>query len=209
MQQRLDRFERYINRSERKYPDLIELALIHYQFEVIHPFEDGNGRIGRLLVSLLLHHWGLLAEPVLRLSPYFESRKAEYVDGLLAVSTHGTWERWIRLFLNAVRDQSVDSATRARALFKLREEYRAKVTGKSRSKFALDIVDGLFELIAISAPMARDRYGMTFRTAQLIIDQLVADGIIIELTGQRRNRLYFAPGILSLVQAPLDSIMGP
>jgi Fic family protein len=205
MNSRLNSFERYLNGSDREYPSLIELALIHYQFETIHPFEDGNGRIGRLLISLLLSHWGVLKEPVLRLSPYFEQRKTEYVDALLAVSTRGEWIPWIRLFLTAIRDQSLDSAVRARALFELREKYRARVIARVKSTYALDIVDGLFDLYAVSAPIAMGRLGMTQRTARRLIAELVDADIVVEVTGQRRNRLFYAPEIFRVLRTPIES----
>jgi Fic family protein len=194
----LNDFEKYMN-EDHEYPDLVELALIHYQFETIHPYEDGNGRIGRLLVALLTHHWKLLAHPVLRISPFFERRKLQYMDALLGVSQRGDWNTWIRLFLTAVRDQALDSALKARQLFKLRESYRTSVMASSRSNTALEIVDGLFESSVIWPERIKRDLHVTAVTAGRSIDVLVAEGILEEITGKARNRIYIASGIYKIL----------
>lgn len=195
----LNTFELYLNK-DHEYPELVELALIHYQFETIHPFEDGNGRIGRLLVALLTHHWKLLAHPVLRISPFFERRRLQYMDALLGVSQKGDWNTWIRLFLTAVRDQALDSALKARQLFELRESYRAAVMTESRSNTALDIVDGLFELTVVWPELVRRRQHVTAATAGRSIDVLVKAGVLEEITGHARNRLYAARAIFDVLR---------
>lgn len=197
----LDAFEKYMN-SPHEYPDLVELALIHYQFETIHPYEDGNGRIGRLLLAVLMHHWKLLAHPVLRISPFFERRRLQYMDALLGVSQRGDWSTWVRLFLTAVRDQALDSASKARELFKLRETYRTAVMARSRSNTVLEIVDGLFELALVWPERVRMNHGVTAVTAARSIDVLVAEGILEEITGKARNRLYMARGIYGVLLTP-------
>ncbi|MDA1297113.1 MAG: Fic family protein [Chloroflexi bacterium] len=196
----LDAFEKYMN-GKREYPELVELALIHYQFETIHPFEDGNGRIGRLLVALLTHHWKLLEHPVLRISPFFERRRLQYMDALLGVSQRGDWNTWIRLFLTAVRDQAFDSAKKARQLFELRESYRVAVMARSRSNTALEIVDGLFEMPVVWPEWVKLNQDVTAMTAGRSIDILVAGGILKETTGKARNRLYVAEGIYEVLHA--------
>ncbi len=121
----LSDLEKYIH-STSKLPSLARIGLIHYQFETIHPFIDGNGRVGRLLVSLLLGDWGLLPEPLLYLSAYFEKYRQDYYDKLLAVSQHGAWEDWMGFFLKGVDIQARESQMRLQKLLGLRLKYRKK-----------------------------------------------------------------------------------
>lgn len=122
----LDDFERFIAGPSELSP-LIRLAFAHYQFEAIHPFEDGNGRLGRLLIALLLGEWGIVGQPLLSVSRYFDHHRDAYIDGLLAVSQRGDWRGWVELFLTAVLTQAEDALTRSRRLLDLRERYRAEI----------------------------------------------------------------------------------
>lgn len=196
----LDALERYLHASSDLSP-LVQLALIHYQFEAIHPFLDGNGRVGRLLMSLLLHHWELLSQPLLYLSAFFERHRDDYYRLLLEVSTKGAWKSWIRFFANAVSDQATDALTRSARLISLREEYRTRLLGARSSSLPLRLVDELFMRPAITIGRAQATLRVTWRSAQLNVDKLVRAEIVEEMTGQPRNRVYLAREIVSLLEA--------
>lgn len=195
----LDAFEKYLH-APSDLPALMRLALIHYQFEVIHPFLDGNGRVGRLLVTLLLCAEKLLPQPLIYLSAYFERHKDDYYGNLLAVSQKGTWEQWIRYFLKAVAIQSRDAVQRIDNLLALRQEYRARLQQARASALLLQLVDDLFDFPAIINPTLSKRMKITPRSAQLNIDKLVERGILREATGQQRNRVYVATEIVGIIE---------
>jgi Fic family protein len=198
----LDAFERFLHAPDGP-PPLVRLALIHYQFEAIHPFLDGNGRVGRLLLSLLLHVWQLLPQPLLYLSAYFEHHRALYYGHLLGVSTNGEWTAWLRFFLRGVEEQSVDAVERATRLLELRESFRRRLQSARASALPLRLVDALLERPAISTVGAQHLLGVTWRAAQLNVDKLVDAGILEEVTGQARNRVYLARQIVELLERDL------
>ncbi len=177
-------------------PALIRLALIHYQFETIHPFEDGNGRLGRLLMPLILGNWGLLDLPLLYLSEFFEDHRDEYVDGLYAVSQRGAWKEWILFTLRAIERQSSDAMHRGRHILEVREQLRRKYQA-GRSTSILQIVDYLFERPAIMVGHAAEQAGITYAAANNAIQVLVNDGVLEEATGNRRNRVFVAPQVMA------------
>ena len=197
MEAALSDLERYLH-APSPLPPLVRLALIHYQFEAIHPFLDGNGRIGRLLVSLLLCVDGLLQEPLLYLSAYLERHRDEYYRLLTEVSRSGAWEEWIAFFLRGVAEQARDAADRAAQLVRLWHDFRAAVVS---SAVLLRLIDELFEHPAMTVPQAARRLGVTHRGAQLNIDKLLAAGIVREVTGRRRNRIYMADRIMEILEA--------
>lgn len=195
----LDTFEKYLN-TPSKLPPLIRLALIHYQFEAIHPFLDGNGRIGRLLVPLLLCAEGLITRPLLYLSAYFERHRDEYYQYLLDVSRKGLWTQWISFFLQAVATQATDAIHRSDELLKLWQAYRERLQAARASALLLQLVDDLFADPAISNPGASKRLNITPRSAQQNINKLIEAGILKEATGRRRNRVYIAPDIIHIIE---------
>ena len=199
MLQALNEFEVYLHR-ESDLPPLIRLALIHYQFEAIHPFLDGNGRIGRLLTTLLLCTENLLPQPLLYLSAFFEHYRDVYYRLLLNVSRKGEWQEWIEFFLKAVAVQARDSMTRSDKLLNLWQEYRAQLQGARASALLLQLVDILFETPIITNTKAAQLLNITPRSTQLNIDKLVVSGILREATGQKRNRVYIAPGIIQITE---------
>jgi Fic family protein len=203
MQEALHALETFIAGSSR-LPVLVDLALIHYQFETIHPFLDGNGRLGRLLISLLLCERGLLTQPLLYLSSYFEANRDEYMDLLLEVSRSGRWTEWIDFFLRGVARQSGLAVGRANALIALRDDYRSRVRSFTRSSSAVSLIDLLFEMPAVAAKQAAGKLGLSFRAASLIIARLVEQDILEEATGKGRNRIYIAPEILRMIQQDED-----
>jgi Fic family protein len=199
MQVALDALEKYIA-SPSRFPVLVDLALIHYQFETIHPFLDGNGRPGRLLISLLLCERGLLTQPLLYLSSYFERNRDEYMDHLLAISQRGQWTAWIDFFLKGVGHQSKLAVARSNALLKLRDEYRSLIQGFTKSSSAIRLVDWLFEQPAVTVNQVADRLGLTHRAASMNVQKFIEKNILEEATGKERNRVYIAPEIIRTIQ---------
>jgi Fic family protein len=153
MTQALSDFEKYLHEPP-VLPPLVRLALIHYQFEAIHPFVDGNGRIGRLLITLLLCVEGLLPQPLLYLSAFFERHRQEYYRLLMAVSQSGSWTPWIAYFLRGIADQSSDAVKRANLLLSLRQRYREKMQSARSSALLLQMVDDLFSTPALDVSSA-------------------------------------------------------
>lgn len=200
----LDSFEKFLH-LRGELPPLIAIGAIHYQFEAIHPFVDGNGRVGRLLVVLLLVEWGLLPAPLLDLSAYIEPRRDTYYRGLLRVSMEGDWTGWLGFFLDVIAHQARDALCRARRLQDLREEHRARVASGRTSASALRLVDALFDVPMLTIPRAQDLLGVTHRAATTNIDRLVELGILTETRHGRRPRLFLAPEVLRA----LDTDAGP
>ena len=201
MHDALHQLENYFHATSN-LPPLVRLALIHYQFEVIHPFEDGNGRIGRLLITLLLCAEKVLPAPLLYLSAYLERRRDEYIDLLLTVSQEGAWYEWIEFFVKGVAEQSRDGVSRATRLMELREQYRRRLQEKHGSPVALRLVDELFAIPAITIRRASERLNLSHRAVQQNVEKLRQDGILEEMTGRARNRIFFAPAIIEIIDAP-------
>lgn len=184
-----------------RYPALIELAFAHYQFETIHPFNDGNGRLGRLLIPLSACKIGLLSQPVLYVSGYFEQHRSAYYDLLLGVSTHGDWGAWVAFFLRGVASQAADAVVRAGRLRVLREDYLKLVTTKRASALGSRLVDMLFRRPAVTVQSVCSDLGITPPSAQKHISNLDQHGILREVTGGTYGRIWVASGILAAVEA--------
>jgi Fic family protein len=180
-------------------PVLVQLALIHYQFEAIHPFMDGNGRIGRLLITLLLCERNVLPQPLLYLSAYLERHSDAYRDHLLHVSRENAWPAWIQFFADGVAEQAKDGVQRARQLLALQKQYRDRLLAKSSSSLVLRLVDELFASPVVTIGRAMEILGVTFRAAQQNINKLVRARILREVTGKQRNRVFMAQGIMKLL----------
>ena len=192
--------ERYITEPS-DLPPLMRIALIHYQFETIHPFEDGNGRLGRLLIPMLLCSWGLLERPLLYLSDYFDRNRNEYLDHLLFVSQRGDWRGWIDFFLDAVQTQARDALQRGKRLLSLREEYRARYQAGGSSRM-LQVVDDLFDRPTLTVRGVADRLGVGYTSAQALVTILEQDGILVEMTRRKRGRVYMAAEIVEVLSGP-------
>jgi Fic family protein len=202
-QECMDELERYINRENTGLPPpLVDLALVHYQFEAIHPFADGNGRVGRMLISLMAINSGLLDVPILYMSPELERHKDEYIDRMFNVSTLGDWTSWINFFCNRVCESCRDSILAADRLINLQAEYRARASGVTRSASTLTLIDILFDRTAITITEAAGRLGVTYPAAKNAIDRLVDLGILKEVSGAY-PKIYYAPGILR-ASRPVD-----
>lgn len=192
----MEALEQYIGSRPTQPPLLVQLALIHYQFETIHPFMDGNGRMGRLLIPLILHERGVLPQPLLYLSAYIDRRKDEYKDLMLRVSQTGNWAPWVDFFLDGVVEQANDAVTIAERLVALREQYRLETSGPRVPSNVQTVIDILFDSPAISASDIRERLGVASRTAYDLIDRLEEHGIVREATGRTYNKVYLAHGIV-------------
>lgn len=194
----------YANQDIDLHP-LLQIGLIHYQFETIHPFLDGNGRLGRLLISLLLQRDRLLPEPYLYLSSYFNARRSAYVDHLLSVSQHGEWEEWLLFFLRGVQSQADEAHRRANLLVDLREDYQQRYQTE-RSGNILELVMRLFEEPYLDVNMAAEWLDVEYSTANRLVSQLEEDGILEELTGKQRHRFYRASEVFDIINKPINQL---
>ncbi len=195
----LDDLERFFQHPPPAIPVLVQLALVHYQFEAIHPFLDGNGRIGRMLITLLLCERGLLTGPLLYLSAYLDRHREEYLRHLLAVSQRATWGEWIRFFLRGVAEQSKDGLLRTQRLQDMQREYQRRVRALRTTGILSQLIDELFITPSITISGAADRLGVGFNTAQRAMRVLEAEGIVAERTGRRRGKIYLAPEIVAVI----------
>ena len=182
--------ERFVHAPDADLPPMVRVALIHAQFETIHPFLDGNGRIGRLLIAALFEHWGLLAEPLVVLSAYLKQHQAEYYRRLSAIRTDGDWEGWVAFFLEGVAMASADAE---RSIIDVASLITADRKRLLESAKAGPISYRLFELLPMmprfSVEHVRRRLETTFPTASAAVSLLEDLGIVVELTGQK-NRIY-------------------
>jgi len=187
--------------ADSELPPLLRIGMIHYQFESIHPFLDGNGRVGRLMVTFLLVAWELLSQPLLCLSNFIETNRQEYYDRLLAVSQKGDWEAWLLFFLDGVHSQADDAIKRIVSLEKLRNTYSEQFAqDRSRSKLEV-LVDYLISSPITSITQAQKSLNIgSFNAIKRNIDKLEALGIVHEVTGNKRNRLYYADEILKILE---------
>lgn len=192
--------ERFLHDDTSGLPVLLKAALAHVQFETIHPFLDGNGRLGRLLIVLLLHHGGLLAEPLLYLSLYFKEHRPVYYDLLDRVRTTGDWEAWVDFFLEGVEQTARSAVQTARRLVDLfdADTRRIQQTGRAAAS-ALRVLAALRQRPVLTLKHLRDTHGMTFPTASKAMHALIAAGIARELTGQRRNRVFVYDAYLAIL----------
>lgn len=195
----------YIQNGPRFDP-LIDISLIHYQFETIHPFTDGNGRMGRLIITLLMDKWNLLPNPFLYLSSYFNQYRDEYVDRLFNINSKGEWEEWISFFLDGVIDQSKEVFIRSKELLELRDKYREAYQNR-RSETLLSIIYELFRNPVITIKQAEDRAAVGYQAARNAIYELEADGVLTEVTGKDRYKVYHAADIIGVIEKPIEDLV--
>lgn len=196
--------ERYANSRKFGLPKLVAIAIMHYQFEAIHPFRDGNGRIGRLLSALSLCRMGLISQPFVYVSGYFEPRRAQYNDLMLAVSTHGQWMPWIKFFMKAVASQSQDAEARIRELRKLRDEYRGALSADNAPGRTYGLIEHIFAHPAITAEFAASLLNVSKPTARSYIDRLVQMGALEDL-GRTYRKIWLAPRVLEIIDTPPEA----
>lgn len=191
--------ERDIGERDSQLPYLIHLALVHYQFETIHPFMDGNGRMGRLLITLQLREQHVLPQPLLYLSACFEQYQDAYRDLMLRVNTNGDWKLWIDDFLAGVYQQSVATLETSHRLLDLREGMHNWAHSESTSSNLAQLVDFLFKRPVVSINGVSARLGVTHRSSGQLVQRMVDTGLLEEITGNARNRRFAAVSILALL----------
>lgn len=189
MKRALHDFENYLH-ADGSYSPLLDLGLAHAQFETIHPFLDGNGRVGRLLNIFLLVHQGILREPLLYLSYFFKLHRTEYYDRLMAVRLAGDWEGWMRFFLRGVVQTAKESTETAERLFELRESHRSLILDKGLGQNGLLLLSSLFQRPLVNINVVATQLGTTFPTASRLVSAFEELGLLKEITGQKRSRLF-------------------
>lgn len=197
MQIALSNLEHYFH-EENHYPALVRLAFIHYQFEVIHPFLDGNGRIGRLLIVLLMIDWGMLPAPLLYLSAYFEHHRSRYYDLLLRVSMEGAWNEWVEFFLQGITEQAQDANRRAHQILDLQSQWQNILRSENASLLMLSVADLLFQKPLLSASEITKELDVVHSTAMRALTKLTEFNIVEELPAKGRRRRFVARNILNL-----------
>ena len=195
MQECLNQLEKFLH-ARTRLPPLVEAALVHYQFEAIHPFLDGNGRIGRLLATLLLCQRNVLSKPLLYLSAFFEKHRLEYYELLLNVSQSSQWRKWIEFFLQAVAEQSNDAVSRSRHLLELLRDYSQLAREKHLPPTAGQLVELIFMKPVLNAKTAQELLKVSYPSAQYALTSLENAGILAEITGRKRAKAYAAKEIL-------------
>jgi Fic family protein len=202
MEAALNEFEVFLH--DETLPPLIAAALAHYQFEAIHPFGDGNGRVGRLLISLLLHERGLLPQPLLYISAYFERSGAEYYDRLLRVSTHGDWVGWLGYFLTGIEVQAQAAVDDAERLLNLQSGYHDLLSSARARPAAHQLVDLLFANPYVSARRVAESLDISAPTARAAIRDLEVQDILHERTGRKWGQLFLAEEVLEAVRGGIE-----
>lgn len=195
----LNSFEDYI-RDDKTLPPLIRTALLHSQFETIHPFLDGNGRVGRLLITFYLCHEGILKQPLLYLSFFLKKNKQEYYDLLQAVRDNGTYEEWVKFFLKGVIEASSEAVNTAKAIIELREKDRKKMDKLGRGmRRGILLLDDLYTYPTMTIATVAKRTNLTKKAANDLVQKFVELGILVELTGNKRNRRFSYSAYLDLL----------
>ena len=211
MQSCLDAFEARLQTMPASMPALVELALLHYQFEAIHPFRQGNGRVGRLMLPLMLFRQNRLPQPLLFVSAYLERHRDEYFESLRAVSRRSAWLPWVTFFLRGVEESATESLEHAESLFELHDHYHALFHESDSYTSLRPLIDGLFVLPCTSVAKAASSCEMTEQAASAAIDALVAQGILFGVDGPGPERLFLAPAILGFMrnrEETSESILG-
>lgn len=191
-------FERFLHKEDQ-LPVLIHVGLAHAQFETIHPFTDGNGRVGRLLITFLLAHRGVLHRPLLYLSHYLRQNRAEYYDRLMAIRRRGDWGEWLRFFLRGVAETATEATDTAQAILDLRERHRSLV-GDRTGLNGMRLHDLLFERPLVNVNLVKSSLGVSFATANKLVTAFEDAGLLSEITGGRRRRIFRYDSYLALLR---------
>lgn len=199
----LNHLEHYLHINNSAFDSLIECFLVHYQFEAIHPFLDGNGRVGRLLLAVMLQQKCGLSKPWLYLSELFEVHRDEYIHHLFDVSAKGGWDSWVEFCITATIAQAKRTVERCERLLKVRQQFLEGVVASGGSTRLLRIVEGIFEVPFVRIADLPERLGITYPTARSDVERLVAAGILQELESVP-SRTFFAPAVFSIAYDDLD-----
>jgi Fic family protein len=204
MREALDKFEKFLH--DDSLPVLIQCGLAHAQFETIHPFLDGNGRVGRLLITLLLCQRKVLHRPLLYLSYYLKSNRAEYYDRLTAIRKDGNWESWLKFFLRGVEGVSGEAIEKARQIIQLRETHRDLISKKmSDVKRGFRLLDYLYDQPIVSVRMVENHLNTSYVTADKVVRQLTGLKILTPTSRRRRNRRYSYAPYIALFQSSANA----
>jgi Fic family protein len=203
---RMEDFEAYLQ-SDGDYPDLIDIGILHYQLETIHPFVDGNGRVGRLLIVLLLMVADILLHPFFYLSSYIRRNRDEYTDLLLAVNEEGAWNEWLRFFLDGMKSQADEAFSRAKLLLHLRNRYAREYEDAAPSVQKLTEV--IFTEPVLTVNRAAELIDMSYPAANNAISTLREDGVLRERTGKERYQEFQADEVLDALNKSIGEIPSP
>ena len=203
---RMDNFEQYMQVGG-EYPDLIDIGILHYQLETVHPFLDGNGRVGRLVIVLMLIASDILVHPLFYLSSYIRRHRDEYTDLLLSVSEEGEWNAWLEFFLRGIKEQADEAFSRAKLLLQLREDYRDKYQDAPPS--VRELIESLFVEPVFTVSRASELIDMSYPAANNAVHHLVDDGVLRETTGQEQYREFQADEVLNILNRPAKDVPSP
>ncbi|MBI3616348.1 MAG: Fic family protein [Candidatus Omnitrophica bacterium] len=199
----LGEWEKFLH--DRSLPPLVQAGMIHSQFEAIHPFVDGNGRVGRLLITLFLIERNILPSPLLYLSAFFESTRRDYYDRLQGVTERGEWSEWLQYFLNGVARQSEDALSRAERINKLLDSWH-KTIAEIPLKIGSTLIDHLAANPYLTLKQSAQRFKVAFTTVQRAVERFEKFGIVTEVSTAERNRVYCAKKILDILEEPTQLI---
>jgi Fic family protein len=199
MLEHLGAWEKFLH--DEMLPPLVQTALMHYQFEAIHPFLDGNGRVGRLLITLLLMQRGVLPLPLLYLSAFFEATRQDYYDRLRGVTEDGAWEDWLLYFFNGVARQSEDALSRSERINRQLEQWRERV-GRTGSSIALRLLDVLATNPFITVRKAETQLDVAYNTAATALQRLSKMKVLQQVGEARRDRVFCAGALLDILEEP-------
>jgi Fic family protein len=187
----MSQLEKFLH-ADDGLPPLVKIGMAHVQFETIHPFLDGNGRVGRLLITFLLTERGVLHKPVLYLSHYFKAHRQQYYEHLNAVRVAGAWEAWMAFFLQGVTDVATEAADTAKRVLALREEHRRVIADRlgRAAGSGHRVLEKLFQQPIVSVGDVRETTGTSIQAANTLVSRLVDAGILREITGYARHRRF-------------------
>ena len=200
LQEHLEVWERYMTHKDQD--PVVQAGIVHAQFELLHPFNDGNGRIGRLLIPLFLHLQDVLVAPTFYLSSYFEAHRDEYIERLGAISREGDWQGWLRFFLLAVAEQAQSNAKKVREIIALHAQTQARVQEITHSRFAAALVDGLFTAPVFSTKTLLDLSGIPAKSLHGLLAKLKSAGVITTLQegAGRRSAIHALPELINITE---------
>ncbi len=200
--------EKFIHNDELQVPHLIKIAIAHYQFETIHPFLDGNGRLGRLMIALYLASFGLLHKPALYLSDYFERNKTEYVDRLMAVRENNHLQQWLVFFLYGVKETAENSIQVFKDIIALKEKIEREVLphfSTRRQANAQTLMQHLYQNPVVNIKMVAELLGINTNTASMLVNDFVKRGVLENLSGKQRNRIFWFKDYITIFNQNMNS----
>lgn len=201
LMEHLARWEKFLH--DESLPPLVHAALMHYQFEAIHPFLDGNGRVGRLLITLCLQQRAVLPAPLLYLSAFFEATRRDYYDGLREVTERGDWANWLHYFLNGVARQAEDALSRSERMNQLLAGWRIELSGLG-SKMPLQLLDVIAANPFLTARATEKKLGVAYNTVMRAVEQMLRRGILHQVGEAKRDRVFCARGLLDILEEPAN-----